>query len=282
MPLRRLARFVIRHPGGTLVTLAAAGLWGAVAVNALAFQPGPHPAPLLVRDDATAAPGQSGTAADRLAEAKEAERQRLAEEQREIVRELQELLSERGFYDGEIDGLSGPMTEAAIRAFEERADLDVTGEPRAALLAKIELSPHRAPRAEEEVAAARSDDADSSQEPNGADDAEDADDGDGDRQMAAAEQPTEPSITTLSEADIALSPPEPDPAPAADGGPQIEAVQRVLADLGYAPGRIDGQLGPQTVEAIRRFQRDRGLEPSGELSADLLDELSAVSGESLG
>jgi peptidoglycan hydrolase-like protein with peptidoglycan-binding domain len=265
MPLRRLASFVFRHPGGTVVALAAAGVWGAVAMNALAFQPGPHPAPLLARGDAIGAPGQSGNPADRLADAREAERQRLTEEQREIVREVQQLLSERGFYDGEIDGLSGPMTAEAIRAFEERAGLDVTGEPRAALLAKIELSPHHASRPDEEETA--------SQE---VDDAED------DRPTAAAEPPVEPSITTLSEADIALSSPEPDPAPPSDGDPQVEAVQRVLADLGYAPGRIDGQLGPQTEEAIRGFQRDRGLEPNGELNAELLRELSAVSGQSLG
>jgi len=68
---------------------------------------------------------------------------------------------------------------------------------------------------------------------------------------------------------------------AADDGQRILAVQKVLADLGYAPGRIDGRLGSQTRAAIMRFEQDNGLKPTGELSPALLRRLSAISGVSL-
>ena len=70
------------------------------------------------------------------------------------------------------------------------------------------------------------------------------------------------------------------PAPPA-GDPQVAGLQKVLADLGYAPGKIDGQLGAETRSAIERFERDRNLPVTGKISADLVKELSQVSGVSL-
>jgi hypothetical protein len=37
---------------------------------------------------------------------------------------------------------------------------------------------------------------------------------------------------------------------------EVSGVQQRLRNLGYAPGRIDGMLGPKTREAIRAFQLD--------------------------
>lgn len=72
------------------------------------------------------------------------------------------------------------------------------------------------------------------------------------------------------------------PAPSApDEEQRIVAVQKVLAELGYAPGRIDGQLGSQTRAAIMRFERDNGLKATGDVSPALMQKLSAVSGVAL-
>lgn len=60
--------------------------------------------------------------------------------------------------------------------------------------------------------------------------------------------------------------------------PVIAAVQAVLAEMGYAPGSIDGVVGPSTEEAIRRFQLRRALEPNGQINADLLREIERVTG----
>jgi hypothetical protein len=48
--------------------------------------------------------------------------------------------------------------------------------------------------------------------------------------------------------------------------PQISTaydVQTKLKDNGYYTGKIDGKIGPITLEAIRHFQEDNGLEPDG-------------------
>jgi hypothetical protein len=46
-------------------------------------------------------------------------------------------------------------------------------------------------------------------------------------------------------------------------GLDIEVVQRALEAAGYAVGQIDGIYGPKTEEAVKAFQRDRGLEDDG-------------------
>jgi peptidoglycan hydrolase-like protein with peptidoglycan-binding domain len=43
------------------------------------------------------------------------------------------------------------------------------------------------------------------------------------------------------------------------GQQTIARLQRQLHQVGYDPGPIDGLLGPRTLEALRRFLRDRGL-----------------------
>lgn len=44
---------------------------------------------------------------------------------------------------------------------------------------------------------------------------------------------------------------------------QVSDVQSALAREGYYDGAIDGKLGPGTRNALRRYQRDRGLEVTG-------------------
>jgi peptidoglycan hydrolase-like protein with peptidoglycan-binding domain len=46
-------------------------------------------------------------------------------------------------------------------------------------------------------------------------------------------------------------------------GESIAALQRQLSTLGYYNGEISGYYGPQTQEAVVRFQRDMGLAPDG-------------------
>jgi peptidoglycan hydrolase-like protein with peptidoglycan-binding domain len=54
----------------------------------------------------------------------------------------------------------------------------------------------------------------------------------------------------------------------------VRAVQQWLAVLGYQPGRPDGQLGAETVSAIRDFEMDKGLVPRGRISSELVSRLS--------
>lgn len=42
-------------------------------------------------------------------------------------------------------------------------------------------------------------------------------------------------------------------------GPDVRALQRRLAALDYYPGLVDGQFGPDTLEAVWAFQEAQGL-----------------------
>lgn len=59
---------------------------------------------------------------------------------------------------------------------------------------------------------------------------------------------------------------------------EMQMVQRGLAELGYQPGPIDGELGEQTRQAIREFQKDRSLPETGVPSQPLIKELRKISG----
>jgi peptidoglycan hydrolase-like protein with peptidoglycan-binding domain len=63
-------------------------------------------------------------------------------------------------------------------------------------------------------------------------------------------------------------------APAAPADELIRSVQAWLAALGYQPGRVDGTMSEETVQAIRDFETDKGLVPRGRISADLVVRLS--------
>src|SRR6267143_519116 len=53
----------------------------------------------------------------------------------------------------------------------------------------------------------------------------------------------------------------------------VADVQDQLARAGYYHGQIDGVLGPETRHALVRYQSDKGLEPSGNLTSETLRSL---------
>ena len=56
----------------------------------------------------------------------------------------------------------------------------------------------------------------------------------------------------------------------------VSRIQGHLAAMGYDPGPVDGMAGDQTIAAIEFFEEARGLEPSGEVTEALLEELAAA------
>ncbi len=60
---------------------------------------------------------------------------------------------------------------------------------------------------------------------------------------------------------------------------QVRNVQTALAELGYQPGEVTGQMNVSTEAAIRQFQADRGLNQDGAISIALLNELAQHSGD---
>jgi hypothetical protein len=54
---------------------------------------------------------------------------------------------------------------------------------------------------------------------------------------------------------------------------RVTDVQRALAREGYYDGTIDGRLGELTRKALRRYQRDRGLEVTGSINRAVIEAL---------
>ncbi|HUF86030.1 MAG TPA: lytic murein transglycosylase [Thermohalobaculum sp.] len=59
---------------------------------------------------------------------------------------------------------------------------------------------------------------------------------------------------------------------------ETEELQRRLTALGYPTEGVDGIIGPNTREAIRRFQANAGMTPDGYVSATLLQRVRAAAG----
>ncbi len=53
-----------------------------------------------------------------------------------------------------------------------------------------------------------------------------------------------------------------------DDGQEVMAIQKRLVELSYTITNIDGDFGPETENAVRQFQADRGLEVDGIIGPD--------------
>lgn len=78
------------------------------------------------------------------------------------------------------------------------------------------------------------------------------------------------------ETTIRIERPQPAPAPTRPAGdPVIEQVQRILRDLNFYEGTLDGLSGPATVKAVEAYQRKLGMTPTGRIDEQLLEQLGA-------
>ena len=56
--------------------------------------------------------------------------------------------------------------------------------------------------------------------------------------------------------------------------PRVKAAQTALAAQKFSPGPIDGVMGPKTREAIKAFQKARGMAQTGNLDVGTLSALN--------
>jgi Putative peptidoglycan binding domain len=237
-----LARALRRRPadsGGLFVALAATA---AVVINALYLQSGPHPAPLfsvrsrpVTSSDSTGAivkvlvprprvPDLAGTKVDPATGARA---------RPDLIADIQRELERRGVYDGPVDGVDGPKTDAAIREFVQAANIRWNGEPSEDLLRAIMHSAIKSPARDRSLPATA-----------------------GGRTDAIGDLIVTSSRRTL-------------------------AVQRALSDFGYGPIKPTGLFGVETKIAIEKFERDRRLPVTGQISDRLLRELAAMTGRAI-
>jgi Putative peptidoglycan binding domain len=100
--------------------------------------------------------------------------------------------------------------------------------------------------------------------------------------------PARTSATPVASANLAR-PPAPTPVssrsdPVGDlivASRRVAAVQRALTDYGYGQLKPTGTAGSDTLAAIQKFERDRKLPITGQMSDRLVRELSAVTGRAI-
>ena len=63
------------------------------------------------------------------------------------------------------------------------------------------------------------------------------------------------------------------------GSSEVQQVQQKLSEQGYKPGPVDGKFGPKTQEAVRKFQQEKGIQPTGQIDPQTIAALG-VQGQS--
>ena len=89
--------------------------------------------------------------------------------------------------------------------------------------------------------------------------------------LSATAQPVQSNQFAQAQSSTASNPQQLDmdavPSLTLDG---IRQVQQALAKKGFDPGPIDGVLGPQTEQAIRKFQDHYGIKVTGRIDNQTL------------
>ncbi len=199
---------------------------------------------------------------------------------------VQQALKDQGFYYGDVTGQKNSDTTAAIRRYQIRNGLQVTGEIDAETLRSLGVGQgNRAPAASTPAPADRS------SEP-----AQDYSDDQNSGQTAELPPQDEPRERTPQRGPgNAYAPGPPGLGPGVvsgvfDGTPYeiappdlqrhvIVGAQTLLARAGYYRSGIDGEFGPGTIAALRAFQRRAGIPPDGRLNMETLAALGLLPGQ---
>lgn len=158
---------------------------------------------------------------------------------------IQELLAKLGYYDGEVDGLRGPKTNAAIDTYKNNVGLRGIELTDAELITSIRNNldvtaaiPEPRPRTETVT------------------------------ETAPAPAPAPAAETNNADESTQLL----DRIPSAE----VVKVQAALRAFGNTDVAVDGVAGEQTQAAIREFQSLFRLPVTGEIDGVLLDKMRAV------
>lgn len=89
--------------------------------------------------------------------------------------------------------------------------------------------------------------------------------------------PSSSVVATAPSANVPR-PPAPVPPVQVTGSRRVAAVQRVLTEYGYGQLRATGTIGADTQAAIQKFERERKLPVTGQVSDRLVRELAVMIG----
>jgi len=195
-----------------------------------------------------------------------------------LTESAQRMLKDQGFYYGEVTGKKDADTTAAIRRYQIRNGLQITGEINAETQKSLGIKGN-APAARATPPPV------SNPQPRAAPDRRDDE--------ADVEQSPPPRTQTLRPP----SPPAPGPSGLApetsalfDGTPYevaspdlqrrvIVGAQSMLARQGYYRGEIDGVFGPEMEFALRAYQTRFGIYLSGRLDRETMATLGLLPGQ---
>jgi hypothetical protein len=99
-----------------------------------------------------------------------------------------------------------------------------------------------------------------------------------------------PATTSVAPVSTSAIPRPPAPIPVASrtdgnlgpgGSRRVAAVQRALTEYGYGQLKPTGTIGPDTQAAIAKFERDRKIPASGQMTERMVRELSAMIGHAI-
>jgi peptidoglycan hydrolase-like protein with peptidoglycan-binding domain len=185
----------------------------------------------------------------------------------ETVRSVQQSLKDQGLYYGNITGDKSAETSAAIRRYQIRSGLKVTGEIDAKTLQSLNVNSNSAsskPDSKSAVAQFKSVRPDQSSHIG---------------QNSSPQSFTEPDRQPEPKQALPDVPNQSVPHQISKRTAFAE-VQRQLISRGYYRGHIDGKYGRQTAFALRAFQSGAGLPPTGHLDMSTLNALG-LSNENL-
>lgn len=187
-----------------------------------------------------------------------------------LIRGIQRELARIGIYGGAVDGLTGPMTRAALAKYAELSGREGRAPaPDEDLLARLK----RTDRAGLQAAA-------ETQAPENAG-PESADIADAERPQPASARPRQDDHNAARRREANLYIPPAD-VPVSTGGASdqpsalVRDIQKGLVNMAYSDVEIDGVVGAKTRGAIRHFERHYRLPETGEPSRRVLDKLRDI------
>jgi peptidoglycan hydrolase-like protein with peptidoglycan-binding domain len=195
----------------------------------------------------------------------------------QLTSEVQQALKDEGFYYGRITGEKDVDTKAAIRRYQIRNGLQITGEIDAETLRLLGIDPvHPKPQSNAtpiEPAPPKEDEtptqsAELNPPPNDT----------GSFRAPAPAYMVPPQPPLLNEGDIFANTPY-EIAPLDVQRHVIVGAQTLLTRQGLYRAGIDGEYGPATAAAVRTFQEQAGLVADGRLNMATLAALGLLPGQ---
>jgi peptidoglycan hydrolase-like protein with peptidoglycan-binding domain len=181
----------------------------------------------------------------------------------QTIRSLQQTLKDQGFFYGAVTGEKSAETIAAIRRYQIRNGLQVTGELNEETLRSVNSISNSV------AGASRTNSKPAPSQPNT------------DRPDVNARVSQSSPPPSFSQPD---RPMQVDPSysvsfyqlpPFRVNRRSVATVQYQLMSRGYYRGRLDGKYGRQMAFAVRAFQSNAGLSPTGRLDVETLEALGS-------